>query len=112
DITFDEPEGLSDIIVSLNIKRNLLLAIKEGLNNALKHGDKKKLSLKWKINNRKHYIVLTNTFQDQNDEKLFTISNGIGLNSMQKRLEDIGGKINYQIHENQFTIEYQLNFIV
>lgn len=112
DISFDEPEGLSEIIFTLNVKRNLLLAIKEGLNNALKHGDKKNITLKWVIINRKHYIVLTNTVLEHANNNLFTISNGIGLNSMQKRLEDIGGKINYQIKGTQFSIEYQLNFIV
>lgn len=112
EISFDEPEGLAEIIFPLNVKRNLLLAIKEGVNNAIKHGDKKHITLKWMKENRNHCIILMNTIKDINSNNIFTISNGIGLNSMQKRLHDIGGNIHYHIEGNRFTIEYQLNFIV
>ena len=112
EISFDEPEGLADIIFPLNVKRNLLLAIKEGVNNAIKHGDKKHITLKWLKENRNHRIILMNTIKDINTNNIFTISNGIGLNSMHTRLHDIGGNIHYYINDNQFTIEYQLKFIV
>ena len=110
-VTYEEINNLDQIKFTLATKRNLLLVLKEGINNAIKHGDHNFLILKWVIENEKHAIIIINSLNNSITDSKFTISNGIGLNSMQKRMHDIGGDITYQIQNQQFQIKYHLNFI-
>lgn len=110
-IKFEEPAGLEKIKLTMKIKQNLLLALKEGINNALKHGDRQSIMLLWKINNENHSIIISNSINNINPFNKFTISTGIGLDSMKKRMQDIGGSISYTSNENNFIIQYHLNFL-
>lgn len=110
-VTYEDIYNLDNIKLTLATKRNLLLVLKEGINNAIKHGDHNFLILKWVIENEKHAIIIVNSINNSITESKFTISNGIGLNSMQKRMHDVGGDVSYQIENQQFQIKYHLNFI-
>jgi len=110
-IVFDEIDGLENIKFSLKTKQNLLLALKEGINNAIKHGDNSSLNIKWIILNEKHKIIISNSIKVSKTNNKFTVSSGIGIDSMIKRLNDIGGKITFESDNQFFNTTYHLNFI-
>lgn len=111
DVTYEQMEGLDDIKLTLKNKQHLLLVLKEGINNAIKHGDNKNLTLQWNEINGKQTIIITNSIHNLATNNKFTISTGIGLNSMQERMKKIGGNITYSSTSTQFQIEYHLNFL-
>lgn len=110
-VNYEQIDGLNEIKLTLKNKQNLLLVLKEGINNAIKHGDHDSLKLQWILENGKHAIIITNTSQNSTTNNKFTISTGIGLNSMQVRMKKIGGKITYNSSPNLFQIKYHLNFL-
>lgn len=111
DVTYEQIDGLNDIKLTLKNKQHLLLVLKEGINNAIKHGDKKHIKLEWIVINGKQTIIITNTTHNIAINNKFTISTGIGLNSMQERMKKIGGNITYSSTPKQFQIKYHLNFL-
>ena len=110
-VEFDELPELENIKLSLDAKRNLLLALKEGINNAIKHGNHDIIKLNWIKKNEKHKIIIKNSMLKSNTNSKFTSGLGLGLNSMKKRMEDIGGKISFNIENDNFEITYHLNFL-
>lgn len=111
DVTYEQIQGLEDIKLTLKNKQHLLLVLKEGINNAIKHGDNKYLTLQWNEINGKQTIIITNSIHNLATNNKYIISTGIGLNSMQERMKKIGGKITYSSTPTQFQIIYHLNFL-
>lgn len=110
-VSYSEISGLENIKLSLDSKRNLLLVLKEGINNAIKHGNHDVIYLSWTKKNEKHAIIIKNSILKSTTISKFTHSSGIGLNSMQIRMQNIGGAMSYNIENNNFEITFHLNFI-
>ena len=89
-----EVSGLDESLKTLNLttewKRHLSLIIKEGMNNALKHGMSKKICINSSIKNDELELILTD------DGRGFTpelSGKGNGLRNMRQRAEKLSAKI-------------------
>lgn len=88
---FDVPLTLPNLPVSAEVRHNLLMAVKEALNNAVKHANSHQIRLSLKL----AQDVLTIEVKD--DGKGFdpagNVSTGNGLEIMRKRLGTINGEL-------------------
>ncbi len=95
-----------EVILSSNQKRNIFLAVKEAVNNAVKYSEAKYLE----INSTYQEKLLIITIMD--DGKGFdiqTIAKGNGLKNMKKRMEEMNATVEFVSTLNkgttvQFTI--------
>ncbi len=87
---FDHPVSLPDLSVSAEVRHNLFLAVKEGLNNVVKHSGAKEVKLRLAVNGSRVEITM------EDNGKGFAITEGRpfgnGLCNMQKRIEEVGGE--------------------
>lgn len=85
----DFPDKLPDCHLSSELRHNLLLVVKEALNNAVKYAEPSEINFRLRVLNG----LLSIDIED--DGKGFQISDssslGNGLKNMQKRMENIGG---------------------
>ncbi len=86
---FDVPHDLPGSPLSSEARHNVLLTVKEALNNAAKHSRCTEISLQLQMNSDRLRI----TIQDngQGFERTTVTSTGNGLQSMEKRMRNIGG---------------------
>ena len=79
---------------SSEVRHNTLLAVKEALNNAVKHSDAKEINVKVKVESRNGQNIAALTIQDYGKgfdlNAIQMFSNG--LKNMKKRMEQYGGK--------------------
>lgn len=82
------PLKLPDVPVSAIVRHNVLMAVKEALNNAVKHGAPAeiRLSLEWSEN-----LLALEVADDGKGFEVGCVRLGNGLGNMQKRLRDIEG---------------------
>ena len=94
------PEGLPNVVVNGEIRRNVFLVVKEALNNILKHAKATEvtITLERVPDGLKLYIHDNGTGIDF--EKLRQFGNG--LKNMKKRMEDVN--INFSIENNNGTL--------
>jgi signal transduction histidine kinase len=84
--------AVSDKSIAGNVRKNLFLALKEILNNILKHAQATQVEVQ--IKGLRHQLQITVTdngtgFKDQNPW-------GNGLKNIQNRIEDLNGKVRFQ----------------
>ncbi len=93
------PPVFPDIKISYEVRRNILMAVKESLNNIVKHADASLASIQLSILGQNLFIVITD------DGRGFVINNtrkyGSGLKNIRKRINSINGFC---------TIETKINF--
>jgi signal transduction histidine kinase len=94
------PEGLPNVVVNGEIRRNVFLVVKEALNNILKHAKATEVTINLERvpDGLKLYIHDNGTGIDF--EKLRQFGNG--LKNMKKRMEDVN--INFSIENNNGTL--------
>ncbi|CAN5541058.1 hypothetical protein BH10BAC3_BH10BAC3_14490 [soil metagenome] len=97
-----ETDGLDDgMIMPGNIRQNLFLICKEGINNVIKHSGASKCSVQFFIKNRRFYLQITD------DGKGFipaTKATGSGMKNMQKRTDQLKGTMTIQSEAGKGTI--------
>jgi signal transduction histidine kinase/ligand-binding sensor domain-containing protein len=98
------PDVSPDIKLSNAQRRNLYLVTKEALNNALKHSGATAINLKLEIINGVNYFMVTDNGSGIHQKKNKPGSNGI--RNMKKRMEDIGGSIQWMQLERGTTVSY------
>lgn len=103
---FQEAEGLEGIRLSMKQKNSLLLIAKELLNNAIKHGDRKHISLEWKWGADGHHIIMRNRLGDRNAD-----GSGVGLVNVRKRMDELGGTMNVTQQDERYVVTLGLNFV-
>ena len=83
------PDDVPTIAIAPELRRNLLLVIKESLNNILKHANASAVMVELKIISDHVEIIIQDSGKgfDTNEQKKF--SNG--LKNMRKRMEEVGG---------------------
>ena len=91
DIEF--PDEVPPIKLSNAERRNLYLVTREALNNALKHAGATAIQLRMEITKRNGCFSVTDNGIGMNQVKIKAGSNG--LVNMKKRMEDIGGTIEW-----------------
>jgi signal transduction histidine kinase/streptogramin lyase len=101
------PDEVPAVKLSNEQRRNLYLVTKEALNNVMKHAGAKNVILTLGLEtNRLNFSV--NDDGHGLPEKMAR-STGNGLRNMRKRMEDIGGAINWVSSENGLKVVYTLN---
>jgi signal transduction histidine kinase len=100
------PSHLPSISIRAELKRDIFLATKEVLNNALKHAKANELNLSIKINEKEIEIFIQDNGVGFNQEHKYE---GNGLINMQKRTLKNQGSIHIKSSENMGT-EIALKF--
>lgn len=97
----DLPAQLPHYPLSTEERHNLFMAVKEALNNVLKHADATEVRLSLALEDRDLTIVVT----DNGCGFLINGSHngGDGLNNMKERLARIGGRLDIQSNQNSGT---------
>jgi signal transduction histidine kinase len=91
------PEKIPEVMLSAYQKRNLFLAVKEGLHNVVKHSDAKFVNIEFLINER-----FTITIKDNGKGIGEKIRKGNGLRNMKSRMEKIDGI--FQVSSDKGTL--------
>jgi len=96
------PEDIPDLIVGSEVRRNLFMALKEILNNIMKHADAGSVSVTFQLENNDlgrpgdRKAGIRATFKVSDNGKGFdaaTVKKGMGLDSIRSRTEMLGGKL-------------------
>lgn len=82
---------------------NINLAFKESLTNALKHTGTSRISVLMDIQDSYFRLEIQNNAGKQIPDKLQT---GKGLHNMQSRIQELGGKFDYQIKKDFFIVTF------
>jgi signal transduction histidine kinase len=97
----DVPAQLPDRSVSTEARHNLFMAVKEALNNALKHAEATEVRVGLGVNDGRMEITITDNGRG------FALSEaevkGNGLQNMRQRLERIGGRFTIDTAQGQGT---------
>ncbi|HMU46167.1 MAG TPA: 7TM diverse intracellular signaling domain-containing protein [Chitinophagaceae bacterium] len=94
------PEEIPSLEISGDKRRNLFLAIKETLNNTLKHSGASKVIIEVTIEKEQLVLKISDDGKGIDLENLRQFGNG--LKNIQRRMESIGGK--FSIQNNEGTI--------
>jgi signal transduction histidine kinase len=89
--SFDLPDSLPDKGLSVEIRRNVYLVVREALHNVVKHSGASKVDLRFTIEDHGFIISIKDDGKGFDPGKLEFPGNG--LVNMRKRMEDIGGEI-------------------
>ncbi len=99
-LDFETDASLSDSRLAMKQRKNLYLFFKEAINNAAKHSDAKKISVRiFKKEHRVHVII-------KDDGKGFDTNqafNGNGMGTLKKRSEELNGHFKIQSKPNEGT---------
>jgi signal transduction histidine kinase len=88
--TFELPENLSSLAMSVEVRRNIYLSVREALHNVVKHSGAQKLNISLQMEEHQFSIVIKDDGNGFDTEKLEYTGNG--LVNMKKRMMDIGGE--------------------
>ncbi|HEX6181071.1 MAG TPA: ATP-binding protein [Chitinophagaceae bacterium] len=100
-LDFKCDEALSTVKLTMKQRKNLYLFFKEAINNAAKHSDAKKISVN--IFQKDHYVEMI----IEDDGKGFDTNqtfHGNGMNTLKKRVDELGGYFNIQSQINEGTV--------
>ena len=105
--TIHFPEVLPEIILTNEQRRNLFLVTKEALSNAMKHAQAEGIELSVVITNDTYCFTVKDNGLGMPANKFKIGSNG--LKNMRKRMEDIGGSIEWISEQKGTTVQYCFN---
>ncbi|MEO8087119.1 MAG: ATP-binding protein [Bacteroidota bacterium] len=106
-IILNTPEQVADIPMSGVFRRNIYLAVKEALNNALKYSQATEVNLKIEIIRDMLIIIIGdngNGFDVENAIAGKKIIGGNGLANMKKRMDEINGELKIESEINKGTM--------
>ena len=87
--------------IELEIKKNIYLLYKEAINNVVKHANASQVSIQFKYKFKKLKITIAD---DGKGFDLNKVIKGNGLDSMQNRIKQVNGKIEFIPNQPQGTI--------
>ena len=99
--SFDLPVVLPDMALSVEIRRNIYLVIRESLHNVVKHANASKVWLSLKINEHEYQVKIKDNGKGFNPKNVKFPGNG--LINMKKRMKDIGGSFQIQSNNSDGT---------
>ena len=108
-LKIDFPDDVPQIKLSNEQRRNLYLVTKEALNNVMKHADANHVKLLLRINIDRLSFEVTDDGHGMNAKT--TPLAGNGLKNMRKRMEDIGGTIEWINQEKGLKVIYALSLV-
>ncbi len=86
-------EEFRKIVLSIEVRRTLILIYKEAMNNSLKYSGARSVTLFIELKNELLSLILTDNGKGFDSE---IESNGYGINNMKARAESINGKLNVE----------------
>jgi signal transduction histidine kinase len=91
---FDMPEQLPSVQLTSESRRNVFLVVKEALHNVVKHSEASEVAVRLVASDRSIAIYIEDNGRGflVNDG----VGKGIGLQSMRRRAEDIGGSVAFE----------------
>lgn len=89
------PEGGDNRTLHPDIKRNLLLILKESLNNIVRHAEAKEVSISFAIHENGDYEMIMEDDGKGFQRAEFCYSGGNGLHNLKLRAEDIHARISF-----------------
>lgn len=98
---FNIPSSIQNIALSSDTRHNVFLTVKESLNNILKHSGATEVIIQLKIENETFKFSIIDNGKGFNITEIDRFSNG--LNSMRKRINDIGGEFSINSFINTGT---------
>jgi ligand-binding sensor domain-containing protein len=102
---FHKQPGISLINLSLKQKRNILMIVREGVHNVLKHSSGDSINIFLKMEAVKVQIEISDNGQNNNKEIEET---GIGIRSMKQRALKMNALIDFSADSNGFYIKLKL----
>jgi len=106
--TFDLPGDLPVRALSVEVRRNVYLVVREALHNAIKHSGATQIDLRLNVEDFGLKISIKDNGKGFEPDKLEL--HGNGLINMKKRMNDIGGKIDINSKPGEGTeIKLELN---
>jgi len=91
---FDIQRGLPDISLELPVRRNLLLAIKEALRNAVKHASASEVAVRIRLQRQSLLAVVEDNGRGFEPSEVGAARNG--LKNLRSRMNDLGGHFRVQ----------------
>jgi signal transduction histidine kinase len=89
--TFDLPEELPKKALSVEIRRNIYLVVREALHNVVKHSDATRVDIRLSMVDGRFSISIRDDGKGFDPDKMEFPGNG--LVNMKKRMNDIGGEV-------------------
>jgi two-component system sensor histidine kinase DesK len=99
--------GLEDFIVNKEIQYNILLCVKESINNALKYAKSNQILTTFSISNQQLLITIEDDGIGFDFEKAMS-KDGNGLKNIEQRMKSIGGQFRV-MNKNGTTISLLYN---
>lgn len=96
---FNTPENVPQLQISGDKRRNLFLAVKETLNNTLKHSGATQVVIDFDINEKRIELTIADNGKGIDMENIREFGNG--LKNIARRMESMGGR--FSIHNNKGT---------
>jgi len=100
--TFDLPETLPDKALSVEVRRNVYLVVREALHNVVKHAVAQKVWISMKMNENGFSIMIRDNGRGFNYASLEFQGNG--LINMKKRMSDVEGEFMIQSKSGEGTV--------
>jgi signal transduction histidine kinase len=94
ELQWQEAESWPDVTLSAREHINLLRVVQEGVSNAVKHGGGKRITIRARLEGTVLSIAVTN---DNATLQVEDWKSGKGLSNIRTRMEEIGGKVNWQV---------------
>jgi len=104
DLAFGSDQVHDDISLTSTVRRNLLLIVKEALNNIAKHAHATQVSIEISYVNHNLILAISDNGIGLQSENIL----GNGLENMQDRVEQMGGEIEYRDAEPGLTLICQI----
>ena len=96
-VVVDTPEELAATPLRTDVRRNVFLAVKEALNNAVKYSAATEIRISLTVEPSSYIFTIADNgrgfVQDNGAERLPTVRGGNGLENMRFRMEEIGGSL-------------------
>lgn len=97
------PEAVPHLIVNPQIKRNVLLILKEAINNSIKHSHSTQMKVALRTSEQSLHLLVSDNGTGFGDEALQSAGNG--LKNMKKRAAGIGGELKINSENTGTSIE-------
>jgi ligand-binding sensor domain-containing protein/two-component sensor histidine kinase len=99
DFEFVIDDGVNDVKLNMEARRDFFLIFKEAINNAAKYSDANKVIIHLKMQNKKLLLIV----KDDGVGFDFADADGNGLGNMQKRADNMNGSVNIQSEKRKGT---------
>ena len=99
--SFDLPEKIPGLDLSVEAQRNIYLSVKEVLHNVVKHADAMKVDISLNMIKHGFIIIIKDDGNGFNPCKVKEPGNGLG--NMKKRMRSVGGKLSVRANPGQGT---------